>query len=41
MKGMQEKAEVNAELICQKRIRDARLNYEVSHEKANFEIKNN
>lgn len=33
------RAEVNAKLICLKRIRDARLHYEASHEKGNFKIK--
>lgn len=33
------RAEVNGKLICQKRIRDAGLNYEGSHEKGNFRIK--
>lgn len=39
MKGMQEQLQVNAELICLKRIRDVRLNYEVSREKYSSKIR--
>lgn len=36
---MQEQLQVNAELVCLKRIRGGRLNHDISHEEDSFKIK--